>query len=125
MIQSNKHRSPEPIINEGDLVYLSTKELNLPKGQAKKLLPLFIGPYEVLRAHPGTSTYTLRLPPELEVWGIHPTFHVSQLATHEPNDLLLFPGQDAQVYYDFGKNPEKELQVHEILDHILTCFGSE
>ncbi len=54
----------------------------------------------------------------MEAWGIHLTFHVSRLATHEPNDLLLFPGWDAQVYYDFGKNPEKELLVHEILDHI-------
>ena len=44
-IQSNKIWSPEPMIAKGDLVYLSTKELNLPKGQAKKLLPLFIGPY--------------------------------------------------------------------------------
>ena len=117
-MQSNKHQSPEPMISEGDLVYLSTKELNLPKGQAKKLLPLFIGPYKVIKAHSESSTYTIKLPPELEAWGIHPTFHVSRLATHEPNDLLLFPGRDAQVYYNFGKNPEKELQVHEILDHI-------
>src|SRR5260370_15611015 len=45
-------------------------------------------------------------------------FHVSWLATHELNDLLLFPGQDAQMYYNFGENPDKELQVHEIIDHI-------
>ena len=32
--------------------------------------------------------------------------------------MLLFPGRDAQVYYDFGENPEKELQVHEIIDHL-------
>src|SRR5260370_17191440 len=106
------------MISEGDLVYLSTKELNLPKGQAKKLLPLFIRPYKVIKAHSESSTYTIKLPPELEAQGIHPTFHVSRLATHEPNDLLLFPGWDAQVYYDFGENPEKELQVYEILDHI-------
>ena len=117
-IQANKHRSPEPIIKQGDFVYLSTKELNLPKGHAKKLLPLFIRPYEVLKTNPESSTYTIKLPPELEARGIHPTFHISQLATHEPNDLLLFPGQDAQIYYDFSENPEKELQVHEILDHI-------
>ena len=84
----------------------------------KKLLPLFIGPYEILRAQPEVLTYMLKLPPELEARGIHPTFHISQLATHEPNDLLLFPGQDAQVYYNFGKSPEKELQEHEIIDHI-------
>src|SRR5260370_28019467 len=106
------------MINEKDVGYLSPKELNLTKGQAKKLLPLYIGLYEVLRAHPENSTYTLKLPPELEVKGIHNTFHVSQLTTHEPNDLLLFPGRDAQMYYDFRESTEKELQVHEILDHI-------
>src|SRR5260370_8528540 len=76
-IQANKHQSPEPVINTGDLVYLSTKELNLPKGQAKKLLPLFIRPYEVLNTHPETSTSMLKLPPELQKRGIHPTFHIT------------------------------------------------
>src|SRR5260370_41276429 len=91
-IQANKHRSPEPIIKKGDFVYLSTKELNLPKGHAKKLLPLFIGPYEVLKTNPASSMYTIKLPPELEARGIHPTFHASWLATNEPNGMLLFPG---------------------------------
>ncbi len=31
-IQANKHQSAEPMLNNGDFVYLSTKELNLPKG---------------------------------------------------------------------------------------------
>ncbi len=71
-MQSNKSQSPKPMISEGDLVYLSTKELSLPKGQAKKLLPLFIRPYKVIKAHPESSTYTIKLPPELEAQGIHP-----------------------------------------------------
>src|SRR5260370_18073974 len=54
-IQANKHQSPEPMIKQGNLVYLSTKELNLPKGQAKKLLPLFIGLYQVINPQPDTS----------------------------------------------------------------------
>src|SRR5260221_13875021 len=119
-IQANKHRSPDPPLKVGDLAYLSTKDLNLPKGQAKKLTPLFIGPYEVLEAHENTSNYTIKLPPELEKWGIFPKFHISWLTPHEPNDESLFPGQVAQAYYDFGENPEKELQVHEneIVNHI-------
>src|SRR5260221_3395779 len=91
-IQANKHRLPDPILKVGDLAYLSTKDLNLPKGQAKKLTPLFIGPYEVLEAHKNTSNYTIKLPPELEKWGIFPKFHISQLSPHEPNDESLFPG---------------------------------
>ena len=31
-IQANKHRSPDPVLKVGDLTYLSTKDLNLPKG---------------------------------------------------------------------------------------------
>jgi len=91
-IQVNKHRSPDLLLKVGDLIYLSTKDLNLPKGQTKKLTPLFIGPYEVLEAHENTSNYTIKLPPELEKQGIFPKFHISQLTPHEPNDESLFPG---------------------------------
>ena len=31
-IQANKHQSPDPPMKVGDLAYLSTKDLNLPKG---------------------------------------------------------------------------------------------
>ena len=31
-IQANKHRLPDPTLKVGDLAYLSTKDLNLPKG---------------------------------------------------------------------------------------------
>ena len=52
-------------LSPGDLVYLSAKNLSLPKGQAKTLLPKFIGLYKVFEAHTSTSTITLDLPPEL------------------------------------------------------------
>ena len=101
----------------GDLAYLSTKNLNLPKGRAKKLLPNYVGPYKILKVFENSSNYTLKLPPELLNQGIYPKFHVSRLAPHEPNDSLLFPGHAAQVFYDFGGDPEQEYQVQEILDH--------
>src|SRR5258708_16676627 len=88
VVQVNKHRSPDLTLKVGDLTYLSTKDLNLPKGQVKKLTPLFIGPYEVLEAHEDTSNYTIKLPPELERWGIFPKFHISWLSPHKPNDEL-------------------------------------
>jgi len=37
----------EPEIQEGTLVYLLTKNLNLPKGRARKLCPKFVGLYKV------------------------------------------------------------------------------
>ena len=62
---TNWHRQPSEDFSLGDLVYLSTKNLSLPKGRAKKLLPKFIGPYKVVEAHTSASTVTLDLPPEL------------------------------------------------------------
>src|ERR1700749_1977124 len=35
--RANEHRQAEPDIQAGDLVYLSTKNLNLSKGRARKL----------------------------------------------------------------------------------------
>ena len=63
--QADKRRRAEPPIKAGDLVYLSTKNLSLPKGRASKLVPKYIGPYMVTRATHATSNYDLELPPEL------------------------------------------------------------
>jgi hypothetical protein len=62
---ANKHWGNEPEVKQGDLVYLLTKNLMLPKGHASKLLPKFIGPYKVLWALPETSNNVLDLPKEL------------------------------------------------------------
>jgi hypothetical protein len=35
----------------GNLIYLLTENLSLPKGQAKKLLPKYIGLYKVMEAN--------------------------------------------------------------------------
>ena len=93
LILANKHcQTDSPMLKVGELVYISTKNLSLPKGRASKLLPKYIGPYEILEAFPDMSNYVLKLPPELEHRGIFLKFHVSQLAPHKPNDTLIFPG---------------------------------
>lgn len=104
-------------ISVGDLVYLSTENLALPKGRARKLTPRFIGPYRVLKSVPSTSTYTLELPEDLARRGIHPTFHASLLRRHEPNDDVLFPHRDTQVYYDIGSPEDAEYVVDELMAH--------
>ena len=43
-IQANKRRHLDPPLEKGELAYLSTDKLNLPKGRAGKLTPLYIGP---------------------------------------------------------------------------------
>ncbi|KXN92971.1 hypothetical protein AN958_09121, partial [Leucoagaricus sp. SymC.cos] len=50
--QGNKRRLPEPDIKVNDLVYLATKNLNLPKGRSNKLCPKYIGPFRIVEARP-------------------------------------------------------------------------
>ena len=70
---------------------MSTKNLSLPKGWAKKLLPKFIGLYKIVEVHTAPSTITLDLPPELTARRVHPMFHVSLIQAHIPNDDGMFP----------------------------------
>jgi hypothetical protein len=115
--QANKKRSIDDPFALGSLVYLSTKNLNLPKGRARKLTPRYIGPYRVTGSDPGSSTYELDLPESLKKRRIHATFHASLLRRHEPNNDKLFPHRDAKVYYDFGDDEEEEWLVDEIIGH--------
>ena len=89
--QVNKKCSMEVPLAVGDMAYLSTVNLNLPKSRARKLTPKYIGPFRVTKAFPDTSNYELDLSPELKARQIHPKFHVSLLRPHEPNDDTLFP----------------------------------
>jgi hypothetical protein len=114
---ANKHRREDPKIAEGDLVYLATKNLNLPKGRAKKLLPRFIGPYRVTRAIPESSNYELELPEELVKRRVHSRFHVSLLRPHNANDDALFPNRARAEPYDFGTPDDGEWYVDEIKGH--------
>ena len=75
--QANRRQRPEMPFMIGDNAYLSTKNLNLPKGRSRKLMPKFIGPYEVTKSHPTEYRDTLELPPELKAQRIHPSFHVT------------------------------------------------
>ncbi|GJE98499.1 polyprotein [Phanerochaete sordida] len=104
-------------LQAGDLVYLSTENLALPKNRARKLVPRYIGPYEVLEGDSTTSAYLIRLPDDLKRRGIHPRFHASLLRRHEPNDSELFPHRDTQVFYDLGSPDDAEYLVDEIVGH--------
>jgi len=45
--QANRHRAEEKLFQIGDMAYLSTVNLNLPKRRARKLAPKYIGPFKV------------------------------------------------------------------------------
>lgn len=114
--ENHVHGDDQPI-QVSDLVYLSTENLPMPKGRARKLTPRFIGPYTVIRSKPQTSTYTLDLPADLARRGIHPTFHASLLRRHFANDDALFPHRDTRVFYDLGEPEDAEYLVDEIMAH--------
>jgi hypothetical protein len=117
---SNKHRGKELELKTGELVYLSTKNLNLAKSRARKLCPKFIGPYKILKAYEKTSTYTLQLPTALQSRRIHPTFHASLLKPYRPSDDALFPNRTQPEPYDFGAEDDQEWFVDDILGHRWT-----
>jgi hypothetical protein len=114
---ANKGRMEETAYSVGDLVYLSTKNLNLPKSRVRKLAPKFIGPYTVLESSPESSSYKLELPAELWRRKIHPRFHASLLRPHQPNDDDIFPGREVGRFYDFGMPDEQEWMVESIIGH--------
>jgi hypothetical protein len=114
---ANARRREEPTISHGDLVFLSTKNLNLPKGRASKLCPKYVGPYKILHAKHETSNYTLELPTALQARRLHPTFHVSLLRPYHASDDAMFPNRVHPEPYDFGAADDQEWFVEEIVGH--------
>ena len=51
-------------------------------GRHRKLLPIFIGPFEILERI-GSVAYRLALPPSM--LGVHEVFHVSMLRKNTPD----------------------------------------
>ena len=101
----------------GKMVYLSTKNLKLPKGRAKKLLPKFVGPYKIIGGNTETSTFELELPQELKKRGIFPKFHSSLLRPFVDSDEQLFPHREPKRFYDFGMPDETVWLVDDIVGH--------
>lgn len=89
--QANRHHRAADFV-EGDLVYLSTKNLKLPKHHAWKLCPKYIGPYRIVKVVEPRASYKIELSDELKKHGINATFHASLLRIHVPNDDQRFPG---------------------------------
>ena len=72
---ANKKRCASDLYHVRDHVYLSTQNLTLPKGRVRKLVPKYIGPYKVVKAHNEASTVTLELPLVPVARRISLTFH--------------------------------------------------
>ena len=62
MFHANKKCHASDLYHVGDHMYLLTQNLTLPKGRVRKLVPKYIGPYKIVKAHNKASTVTLELP---------------------------------------------------------------
>jgi hypothetical protein len=116
--QANKRRRECPI-KVGELLYLSTRDLALPRGCSRKLSPKYIGPYQVLKVVEEGTLYRLELPPELKWRGLNPVFHVSKLCVHVLSDDRLFPGHQLHQLHQlpgFRVEPA-EWEVDRIVSH--------
>ena len=122
-VQANrKHQKAN--FKEGDLVYLSTKNISLPKGRARKLSPKYLGPFPISRTIKEGATYQLELSDELVKRGVNSTFHASLLRPHVPNDDQRFPGRLPIQIPGFGEKPEESI-VDRIVTHHRKGQGSE
>jgi hypothetical protein len=94
---ANRKRRESKIYAVDDRVYLSTQNLTLPKGRARKLVPWYIGPYRVTEAHNKGSTVTLELPDDLKNRCVSPTFHTNLMRRYIANNDDLFPKREAKA----------------------------
>lgn len=72
----DKKRMKGPSFQEGDMVYLATKNIET-KRENKKLDYKYIGPYKIIEKI-SENNYRLDLPPKVR---LHPVFHISLLET--------------------------------------------
>lgn len=116
---ANASRGTEPRFAQGDRVLLSTfhrRREYMQRGSHRvaKFIVRFDSPYTISRAHPATSSYTLDLPPTMNIF---PTFHSSLLRPYLANDDALFPGRaNAEPGPVVTANGEEEFFVDRILD---------
>ena len=83
--QADKKRK-EHTFQEGDMVWLSSKNFSWKHG-CRKLLPKYMGPFKLLRSI-GANAFALELPQE---WRIHNVFHVSLLKPVAPGTRYWSP----------------------------------
>ena len=74
-IQQTFHANKKPrasdLYHVGDHIYLSSQNLTLPKGRVRKLVPKYIGPYKVVKAHHEASCKILYILLLVDIYAQH------------------------------------------------------
>jgi hypothetical protein len=107
-VQADKHRSEEPSFAEGTGVLLSTKNIQWKHPGARKLLPLWIGPFEILQKI-GKVAYKLQLPEGMKM---HNVIHVNLLKKFISGTGKVVPPPPAELISGY-----LEYEVERVIDH--------
>ena len=92
----------------GDKVLLSTKNIKFRGKSVSKLMPKYMGPYEIIK-RVGKVAYTLKLPASSKIF---PTFHVALLKPYHSD-----PSRGQQEPDPFDLDTDDVFKVEKILDH--------
>ena len=84
-------------------------------GKQGKLLPRFIGPFEILE-RVGTVAYRLALPPSMS--GVHEVFHVSMLRRYTPDPAHVMDWREIEVDTN-GTFEEEPVCIMDRRDQVL------
>jgi hypothetical protein len=90
---ANKRKTKEPLLSTGQLVLLSTENINIPN-VAPKVKPRWIGPFPVIRADYQRNNYQLNLSSQQDLSLIHNIFHISKLKPYVKNNDSQFPQRE-------------------------------
>lgn len=102
----DQKRSKGPTFSEGDIIYLSTKDIKT-KRPSKKLDFKYLGPFKILKKL-SDSTYKLDLPPKVK---LHPVFNISLLKSAK-GTIKVNTGYDD----DIEVKDKREYEAEKILD---------
>ena len=100
----NQKRLKGPTFAEGDMVYLSTKNITT-KRPSKKLDNKFLGPYPIVKKI-SENNYQLELPYKVR---IHPVFHISLLESAADTIKVHTEADDIEVEGEQEYEPERIL----------------